>query len=73
MCAQSCPILCDLMEAYVACQAVLSMGFPSQEYWSGLPFSSQGDLPDPGIEPMSVMSPVLQTDPLPLEPSGKPK
>ena len=37
----------------VACQAPLSMGFPRQEYWSGLPFSSPGDLPDPGIEPMS--------------------
>ena len=37
----------------VACQAPLSMGFPRQEYWSGLPFSSTGDLPDPGIEAMS--------------------
>ena len=35
----------------VAHQAPLSMGFPRQEYWSGLPFPSQGDLPDPGIEP----------------------
>ena len=34
----------------VACLAPLSMGFPSQEYWSGLPFHSPGDLPDPGIE-----------------------
>ena len=34
-------------------QASLSMGFPGQEYWSGLPFLSPGDLPDPGIEPMS--------------------
>ena len=34
----------------VALQAPLSMGFPRQEYWSGLPFSSLGDLPDPGIE-----------------------
>ena len=37
----------------VACQAPLSMGFPRQEYWSGLPFLSPGDLPDPGIEPVS--------------------
>ena len=37
----------------VACQAFLSMGFSRQEYWSGLPFSSPGDLPDPGIEPRS--------------------
>ena len=35
----------------VACQAPLSMGFSRQEYWSGLPFPSPGDLPDPGIEP----------------------
>ena len=34
----------------VANQALLSMGFPRQEYWSGMPFSSPGDLPDPGIE-----------------------
>ena len=34
-----------------ACQAPLSMGFPRQDYWSGLPFPSPGDLPDPGIEP----------------------
>ena len=37
----------------VACQAPLSMGCPWHEYWSGLPFPSPGDLPDPGIEPMS--------------------
>ena len=35
----------------VACQAPLSMGFFQQEYWSGLPFPSPGDLPDPGIKP----------------------
>ena len=37
----------------VARQAPLSVGFPRQEYWSGLPFPSPGDLPDPGIEPSS--------------------
>ena len=46
------------------------MGFSRQEYWSGLPFPSPGDLPDPGIEPMS---PALQADALPSEPPGKPK
>ena len=51
----------------VACQASLSMGFPRQEYWSGLPFPSPGDLPDPGIERRSPMSPALQVDPLPTE------
>ena len=43
----------------VAQQAPLSMGFPRQEYWSGLPFPSPGDLPDPGIEPVSFISPAL--------------
>ena len=43
----------------VACQASLSMGFSREEYWSGLPFPSSGDLPGPGIEPGS---PVLQAD-----------
>ena len=37
----------------VACQALLLMGFPRQEYWSGLPFPSPGDLPDPVIKPIS--------------------
>ena len=37
----------------VAYQALLSMGFSRQEYWSGLPFPSPGDLPDPGIKPGS--------------------
>ena len=50
-------------------QAPVSMGFFRQEYWSGLPFPSPGDLPDPGIEPRS---PVLQADALTSEPPGKP-
>ena len=45
------------------------MGFSRQEYWSGLPFPSPGDLPDPGIEPRS---PALQADALTSEPPGKP-
>ena len=53
----------------VACQAPLSMGFSEQEYWSGLPFPSPGDLPNPGIEPRS---PALQADALSSEPPGKP-
>ena len=40
------------------------MGFPRQEYWSGLPFPAPGDLPDPGIESMSTVFPALQADPL---------
>ena len=43
----------------IACQAPLSIGFSRQEYWSGLPFLSPGDLPDPGIEPGSS---ALQVD-----------
>ena len=46
------------------------MGFPRQEYWSGLPFPSPGDLLDPGFGPWS---PVLQADSLPSEPPGKPQ
>ena len=42
-----------------ACQDLLSIGFPRQEYWSGLPFPPPGDLPDPGIELASLASPAL--------------
>ena len=48
------------------------LGFPRQEYWNGLPFSPPGDLPHSGIEQMSSVSPALQADPLPTEPSEKP-
>ena len=51
----------------VAHQAPLSMGFSRQEYWSGLPLPSPGDLSDPGIEPRS---PTLQADALTSEPPG---
>ena len=47
------------------------MGFFRQEYWSGLPFPPPADLPDPEIEPSSPLSPALQADSLPAEPSGK--
>ena len=53
----------------VASQASLFRRFPRQEHWSGLPFPSPGDLPDPGIKPKS---PALQVDSLPSEPPGKP-
>ena len=58
---QSCPTLCDHM-------GPRSMGFSGQGYWSGLPFPSPEDLPDPGIEPRS---PTLQADTLSSEPIGK--
>ena len=54
----------------VSCQALLSMGFSRQEYWSGLPSLPPGDLPNPGIQPRS---PALQADSLPSEPPGKSK
>ena len=52
----------------VAHQVPLSMGFPRQEYWSGLPFPYPGDLPDPGIEPRSS---ALQAVSVLIEPPGK--
>ena len=52
----------------VAHQAPLTLEFSRQESWSGLPFPSPGDLPNPGIEPES---PALQADSLPSEPPGK--
>ena len=53
----------------VAHQAPLPMGFSRQESWSGLPFPSPGEFPDPGIEPMS---PTFQADALPTEVCRKP-
>ena len=61
--AQSCPTLCDPMD-YIVHQAPPSS---RQEYWSGLPFPSPGNLPDPRIEPRS---PALQADALTSEPPG---
>ena len=65
---QSCLTFCD--PGTVAYPAPLSMGFSRQEYWSGLPFPSPGDLPNTGIEPGS---PVLEVDALISEPPGKPQ
>ena len=64
---QLCPTLATPWT--VAYQAPLSVGFSRQEYWSGLPFPSPGDLPNPGIE---LGSPTLQTDSLLSEPPGQP-
>ena len=69
MCVCSCPTLCDP----VAHWAPLSMGFPRQEYWSGLLFPSPGDFPDPRIKPESSVSPALEVvDSLPLCYLGSP-
>ena len=54
---QSCPTLCDPMGC--SPPGSLSMGYPRQEYWRALLFSSPGDLPNPGMEPESLMSPAL--------------
>ena len=65
-----CSVMSDSAASWtVARQAPLSMGFSRQEYWSGLPFPSPGDLPNPGIEPIS---PALQADSLPLSHQGSP-
>ena len=61
------PTLCNPMD--YSPQAPLSMEFSRQEYWSGFPFPSPGDLPNPGIEPGSH---TLQADSLPTQPLGKP-
>ena len=56
----------DYLWPYVAHQAPLPMGFSKQEYWSGLPCPPPGNLPDPGIKPLSPASPALQADSSPL-------
>ena len=65
MWAQSCLILGDPID----CRAPLSMGFPRQEYWSGLPLLSPGDLSNPRIKPVS---PALAGGFFTTEPPGKP-
>ena len=63
----SCLVMSNFVALWtVAHQAPLSMGFSRQGYWSGLPFPTPGDLPDPRIEPVSPVSPALQADSLPL-------
>ena len=65
-----CPILCDPVDCSPA--APLSMEFSRQEYWCGLPFPTPGDLPDPGIEPASLVSPALAGRFFTTGPLGKP-
>ena len=65
--AQACPTLCNPMDCSPSGSSV--HGIIRQEYWSGLPFPSPGDLPNPGIEPRS---PALLADALLSEPPGKP-
>ena len=65
--AQSCLSHCDPVDSQVS-QAPLSMGFPRQEHWHGLPCPTPGDLPDSGTEPRS---PALQADSLSSEAAEK--
>ena len=67
---QSCPTLRDPWT--VACQAPLSMGLSKQAYQVGLPFPTPGDLPNPGMEPESLMSPVLADGFFTNSATGKP-
>ena len=67
---QSCPTLCDPIT--VAHHAPLPTEFSRQEYWSGLPFPSPGNLPDPGIKPTSLVLPVLADRFFTTEPPGRP-
>ena len=69
---QSCPTLLDPLDCSPPGSSVHGIFF-RQEYWSGLPFPTPGDLSDPGIEPGSPMSPALQVDSLSTEPLGKSK
>ena len=62
--------LCVWLFVTIAHQALLSMEFSRQEYWSGKPFPSPGDFPNSGIKPGP---PTLQADSLPFDPAGKPK
>ena len=66
---QSCPTLCNPTDCNPPGSSVHGI---LPEYWGGLPFPPPGDLPHPGIKPESPVSPALQTDSLPAEPSGKP-
>ena len=68
--AQLCSTLCDAVDC--SCQAPPSVGLSRQEYWSELPCPPAGDLPDPGIEPGSLLSPALAGRLFTTEPPGKP-
>ena len=70
VCVRACSVVSNSVTPWmVAHQAPLSMEFSRQEYWSGLPFLPSGDLPDPGIKPVS---PVSQADSLPPSHLGSP-
>ena len=69
-----CSVVSDSVAPWtIACQAPLSTRFPRQEYWSGLPFPTPGGLPDPGIKPVSLVSPALTGGFFTMRPVGSPK
>ena len=70
MCVCACVL--SYVRLFVAHQASWPMEFSRQEYWSGLLFPSPGNLPDPGVEPMSLASPALASDVLPRGHLGSP-
>ena len=76
-CVSACSVASAVSDScnptdYIAHQTPLSEGFSRQEYWSELSRPPPGDLPDPGIEPISPASPAVQVESLLLEPAGKP-
>ena len=71
VCTQSFRTLCDAMDWSPPGSS--GMGFSRQEYWIGLPFPPQRDLPDPGVEPVSLESPVLVGGFFTTAPPGKPR
>ena len=74
MCVLGCSVVSNSLVTpwIIACQAPLSMGFSRQEYRSGLPCPSPGDLPDSGNEPASLMFPALAGSFFTPEPPGEP-
>ena len=70
VCVPSCSVMSFATPRTAARQAPVSMGFSRQEYLNGLPFSTPGDIPDPGIQLESPASPALQADSLPLSHLG---
>ena len=72
VCVRTCSVTSDSEAPWtVAHQGPPSIEFSGQEFWNELPFPPPGDLPDPGIKPISLASPALQADSLPLVPPGK--
>ena len=71
LCAVLCSAMFDSLQLHSPADSSF-LEFSKQEYWSGLPFPTPEDLPDPGIELASTVSPAFQVDSLPTEPLGKP-